>query len=298
MQLPLEKSLTIRPLYKSERIGISDYICRAPQSGPADEEHPDEDSIVLLRCGVFRKHIARAAVTADTNQAVFFTRGSSYRVSHPADGGNRGTIFSPTPDLLTDLLGEHDPAYECSSDQPFPFMIGPCPRAVFLRHRELLKRLEQAEPTEPDPMLVEELSLHLMAEVLGSAFSLHAEPSKRRRLRTPADHTDRVEAAKALLASQMSEPISLTEVADHVGFSVFHLSRVFRERTGSTVYRYLTQLRMRAALERLAEGERDLTGLALDLGYASHSHFTDTFRREFGQAPSVVRDSLCSVRPV
>ena len=73
--------------------------------------------------------------------------------------------------------------------------------------------------------------------------------------------------------------------------SPFHLARVFQQRTGLPVHRYLTKLRLRAALERLADGANDLTALALDLGFSSHSHFTDSFRREFGRAPSEVRQA-------
>jgi AraC-like DNA-binding protein len=39
---------------------------------------------------------------------------------------------------------------------------------------------------------------------------------------------------------------------------------------------------------RLPESRGNLTALALELGFASHSHFTDTFRRAFGVAPSAV----------
>jgi AraC-like DNA-binding protein len=43
------------------------------------------------------------------------------------------------------------------------------------------------------------------------------------------------------------------------------------------------------ALERLAAGERDLTALALDLGFADHAHLTNTVRRELGRPPSAFR---------
>jgi AraC family transcriptional regulator len=43
---------------------------------------------------------------------------------------------------------------------------------------------------------------------------------------------------------------------------------------------------LRVALERLSEGDCDLTELALNLGFSSHSHFTDAFKREFGRTPS------------
>jgi AraC-like DNA-binding protein len=74
-----------------------------------------------------------------------------------------------------------------------------------------------------------------------------------------------------------------------VHVSPFHLARIFQQQTGVPVHRYLTQLRLRASLERLADGEEDLTTIALELGFSSHSHFTDAFRREFGQPPSEIR---------
>jgi AraC-like DNA-binding protein len=72
--------------------------------------------------------------------------------------------------------------------------------------------------------------------------------------------------------------------------SPFHLARVFRAETGFSLEGYPRALRLKAALERLPESGDSLTALALELGFASHSHFTETFRREFGVAPSVVRD--------
>jgi len=77
-----------------------------------------------------------------------------------------------------------------------------------------------------------------------------------------------------------------------VHVSPFHLARIFQQQTGVPVHRYLTQLRLRASMERLAEGASDLTALALELGFSSHSHFTDAFRREFGKAPSEIRKIL------
>jgi AraC-like DNA-binding protein len=43
------------------------------------------------------------------------------------------------------------------------------------------------------------------------------------------------------------------------------------------------------AAERLRGGERNLTDLALDLGYTDHSHFTKAFRQEWRLPPSAVR---------
>ena len=66
-------------------------------------------------------------------------------------------------------------------------------------------------------------------------------------------------------------------------------SRVFPQVAGLSLRAYVARLRARAAAERLTRGVRDLTRLALDLGYADHSHFTNAFRREWGVPPSVFR---------
>ncbi len=264
--------------------------------GPGNEEHADMSQIVLMRNGAFSKHFGRRSVTADVNQAVFFSKGSTYCVSHPADRGDRGTVFVPSPRVLGDIIRELDPSTDDRPERPFPFVTGPCDSDVFWRDREFAQRLGAAEsdppePPWPDPLWVDVTALQLIADVLEAAFARHdlAPPSgKRRREGTDADHRDRVEAAKTCLASRLSECVTLDDVARAAGASPFHLARIFQQRTGVSVHRYLTRLRLRAALERLAD-TTDLTALALELGFSSHSHFTDAFRREFGRTPSDVR---------
>jgi len=302
MSRPSENPLTFRSLYDSPLVSVRDYSCRAGCGAPGDEEQPDSNQIVLLRYGAFRKHFGRRSVTADVNQAVFFSKESTYRVSHPADCGDRGTIIIAPPRLLNDIIRELDPTIDDHPERPFPFVTGPCGSDVFWRHRELARSLEAVENNQPestlmgrfprDPLWIDVTALQLIADTLESAFARHgmaSTPASRRRDGTEADHADRVETAKTYLASRISERVTLDDVARAVGSSPFHLARVFQQRTGAPLHRYLTRLRLRASLERLADGANDLTALALELGFSSHSHFTDSFRREFGRAPSEVR---------
>jgi AraC-like DNA-binding protein len=107
---------------------------------------------------------------------------------------------------------------------------------------------------------------------------------------------DLVEETKAVLARSFREPLSLQEIADRIGFSVFHLCRLFRRGTGTTLHHYRNHLRLRTALEEVADPQTDLSALGLDLGYSSHSHFTSAFRQAFGTTPSTLRRTASGPR--
>jgi len=284
-----EPPLSYRPLFDSTILSVRAYDCRAGCGGPAAEEASDANKIVFLRHGAFSKHFGRRSVTADVNQAVFFSKGSTYRVSHPADCGDRGTVFVLAPQVLNDIVRELDPYIDDRPEQPFPFVTGPCASGVFWRYREIAQRLEAAEAKPLDLLWADQSALQLAADVLAAAFAKHQSPRRQHRNGTATAHAERAEAAKNYLASRLGERIALADVASAVHAAPFHFARLFQQQTGLPVHRYLTHLRLRAALQRLADGSDDLTALALELGFSSHAHFAETFRREFGRTPSAVR---------
>jgi AraC-like DNA-binding protein len=96
-----------------------------------------------------------------------------------------------------------------------------------------------------------------------------------------------VDGARELLAADPER--SLPELAYALAVSPHHLSRVFSAATGHSVSRHRMRLRARAALERLAGGERNLARLAADLGFADQSHLCRVVRQETGRAPSALR---------
>jgi AraC family transcriptional regulator len=290
MARSLELPLEFRTLYASPLVTVREYVCRACRGGPAEEEYSEANHIVLMRSGAFCKHLGRRGMTADVNQVVFFSKGSTYRVSHPADCGDRGTVLAPAPSVLDDVIREIDPAWADRPEKTFPFVTGPCGKEAFRRHRELARRLAVAAFESPEPLWADETALELVADVLEAAFVRHGLPRRRRRPDTEVDHAELAEAVKTALAGRLGDRITLDEIAGSLDTSAFHLARVFRAQTGLPVHRYLTGLRLRTALDRLEQGASDLTALALELNFSSHSHFTDAFRREFGCTPSQARN--------
>ncbi len=285
--MPRAELLTFHTLYDSPMISVRDYICRDTSHDHSPEEQSEVNGIVLMRHGAFSRHFGKRTSTADVNQSTFFSKDSVYRVSHPGDCGDRGTSFIVAESILRDIIRELDASIDDRPDQPFPFSEGPCDTQLFWRHREYVRRLELSASEPLEPLWADVTGLQLIADVIEAAF-IHSGAKPKKRISTLADHAERTEAAKIYLAAHIGENISLEEIAAAVNASPFNFARMFQQQTGIPVHRYLTQLRLRAALERLGAAD-DITSLAIDLGFSSHSHFTDVFRREFGTTPSEFR---------
>jgi AraC-like DNA-binding protein len=96
-----------------------------------------------------------------------------------------------------------------------------------------------------------------------------------------------VEKVIALLREKLSEPPTLEEIGRVTGCSPFHLSRTFSAATGMTIPQYTRQLRLERAAELLKSGKFNVTEAALEVGYSSLSHFSQTFHEAFGCCPGL-----------
>ena len=100
-------------------------------------------------------------------------------------------------------------------------------------------------------------------------------------------NTERVQRVIALLKERLADNLSLEEIGRHVGCSHFHLSRIFSQETGKSIFQYLRQLRLERAAELLRERRLTVTQVALDVGYSSASHFSTAFHEAFGCCPGL-----------
>jgi len=69
-----------------------------------------------------------------------------------------------------------------------------------------------------------------------------------------------------------------------------------KRQTGISLRRHTSRLRLFAAADELVARRSPLAGVALGLGFYSHSHFTSSFEREFGLPPSGARHFARSQR--
>lgn len=86
-----------------------------------------------------------------------------------------------------------------------------------------------------------------------------------------------------------TENLNMTEIAERVGFSKYHFSRLFKQYTNFTFCDYITNCRIRAAQELLAKPDFSITEIALQSGFPSISTFNRLFKQQMGCTPSEYR---------
>lgn len=83
--------------------------------------------------------------------------------------------------------------------------------------------------------------------------------------------------------------ICVEEISGYVGINRSYLCRIFKEKTGSSPKKYITEYKMKAAAKLLTETNLAVGQVALSCGYDNPLYFSDCFRRFFGKSPSEYR---------
>jgi AraC-like DNA-binding protein len=264
---------------------VEDLRRHGDRPGTSPEDLCEHFQVCFPYRGIFIWHVGDDDVVGDANQVVFVRGGESYRVSQPTPAGYAELIVTPEIELLRELahvngtpLFQH-PLFRRRSLRAAPRLLNA--RARFL-HWALAER-------QPDVLEAEEAVLALLRRALRSDDGGEVRPG--------AATARLVRRAKEFLEAELSTPIRLADVGRAAGASPAYLTNVFRRIEGVSLHRYLTQLRLSRALVELPH-TTDLTALALDIGFSSHSHFTFAFRRAFGCTPSQFRETARAGRRV
>ncbi|HEY3765140.1 MAG TPA: AraC family transcriptional regulator [Gaiellales bacterium] len=254
----------VRTLLAADDLTVGEFVCP-----PADGRWRCENDIGEGFHVVFPwtpVHIARRAMpglVATPNHAVLYPPRLRFHRRYLTSEGDHCLFVVLGPGMCERLGVRPDPA----GDPVLP------PR-VWLAQRLLAAYL--ARPGH-DPARAERLVRDLVAAALRPV-----PPG------TSGAGGSAVERTTELMARSTGRLVPLERIAREAHYSRFHLLRAFHARTGYTLHQYHLHLRLRRSLGPLLAGA-PLAGIALELGFQGHSHFSARFRRAFGDTPSAVR---------
>jgi AraC-like DNA-binding protein len=265
-----------RSLLDSPVVRLHDVVCRGECRHRSAEECASATHLVFPYRGVYVRHVGPSDSVAEANQVLFFNQAEGYSVSHPVTGGDACLSLSIDEALLRELA----PRDQVAPSGPLTFHaqhrpVDPRTQALTALLRHSLAR-GAAETLE-----AETLALTLARRALGERNPIRTVTYGKRKL---------VDRAKLILSGDLARRWTLAEIAAEAGVSPVYLTQLFQQVEGVPLYRYQLRLRLARALDRLDRAD-DLTELALDLGFSSHSHFTAAFRQAYGRSPADFRRS-------
>jgi len=260
-------------LFEGDNLQIGQFEARPVSDACGDVEWQASNVVVLPVSGVFSKHDAPGRhVIGTPSHAVFVAADTPYRISFPGAIGDRALTLRFGQDLLAPP--------DCGGEVTASHGLLP-PGAMMLRNL-LWTRLERAEADEfeAEALGLDLLDMSLRSMHTGSMTMRRSAQVRRMRA------IERVKEAVALAPADGWNLAKLSKVAN---LSPFHLCHVFRQMVGTSIHDYVLQERLAHTLDVILDGGNDLTAIALDAGFASHSHFTARFRRFFGCTPTALR---------
>ncbi|HEU4564232.1 MAG TPA: helix-turn-helix transcriptional regulator [Gemmatimonadaceae bacterium] len=256
---------------------ISEWHCPGAVRALGPEEAPAAYELSVVREGAYLRHLRDRTVAADPSTLLCGTPAEPFRLAQRVGAAARETVVALDEPSFRALLGETDPRAGDAAAATFPADAITLTGRGALVHAALLRVHREGS----DPVALQELAMEL------ARWAVRPDTRPRRPARALSRHAmEAVHHTRATLAMRFAERLTLDDLGRAVSFTSWHLSRVFRAATGESVHQHLLRIRLHAALERVALGGRNLSRIALECGFSSHSHFTSAFRRAYGSSPS------------
>ncbi len=95
-----------------------------------------------------------------------------------------------------------------------------------------------------------------------------------------------IERAVEYIYTNLSEKITVEDLARAARMSASHFARVFREEVGIPPITYLERARMERVKKLMAAGDKNITEMAMECGFSSPGYLSERFSKHFGISPS------------
>jgi AraC-like DNA-binding protein len=150
--------------------------------------------------------------------------------------------------------------------------------------RWLVRRLMEETANYPANPLRAEAGIALRALICAVLVE-----AMRQMLVPPTPPKEFVTAAIAYLRKHLQEPVRMSDLVRHVGFSRARMFDMFKTQTGLTPNDYLQRLRIEKAQEQLRHTNQSVTEIGLATGFSTGQYFSTVFGRYTGVSPTRFR---------
>lgn len=263
--------MQIQSLFESAALSVRDYRC---ESGPADRavvECFNEHSISYVRQGSFGCRARGHAHELVAGAFLIGHPGDDYLCTHDHHAGGDICLSFHYDAAVVDAVGDARTSWRAGAMPPLAELV-------------VLGELAQAVAHGDSDVGLDEVGV-----LLARRFLAVHEGRPRPSLALSARDRQRAVATALWLDAHAHEAIDLDAAAREASLSPYHFLRVFGAVLGVTPHQYLVRARLRRAARLLADEERPITDVALDVGFGDVSNFVRTFGRAAGVSPRAFR---------
>lgn len=140
-------------------------------------------------------------------------------------------------------------------------------------------------------------SCHNLNELASISYTMHRDFVERVHKCKMQQFSKPVAACCDYIMIHLEDEISITDLAQHTGYSDYYCSKKFKKETGMTPAEYIRRKRLETAANLLTTSNDDIQEIAARLHFGSQSYFTDSFRKLYGISPREYRAAAHSITP-
>lgn len=271
--------MAVREL-RSGSISALDYRCDLKPGDPAYAGLHRVFTISYVRRGSFSYHARGESLEFVAGSVLIGHPDSEFTCTHEDSFGDDCLAFEFSAEMLERIDGVRG--------------LQRVDRVPPMAELVVFGELAQAAAEDRSDLGLDELGIMLALRVTSAVSRDAVRPSL---ANSRVDRRRAIEAAY-WIDRQCPEQIDLETIAAEAGLSAFHFLRLFVRVIGITPHQYLVRSRLRRAARLLAAGERSVTDIAGDVGFADLSNFVRTFGRAAHVSPRDFRKAARGGRKI
>ncbi len=205
-----------------------------------------------------------------------------YEFSLPPASG-RSTILRFYPSFYTGFFEEAGltKEYFFSNSNLLSLVLKSVPELDYLHH-QMLQNRAGFQKLKMDVLVMEFLN-GVVRIVTGQALQEVSNSALEKY------HSSTIEKAKEYMHTHFAKDISLKEISTYACTSPFHFSRVFKQITSFSPYRYLLNVRLKHAEMLLKNSPLSINEVAFSSGFRKPGYFATSFKQKFSARPNQYR---------
>lgn len=237
----------------------------------------DFHKIIVFISGKVTYHIEGKAYHLKPRDILLVSQGAIHKPEIDPSVPYERYIFWIRDDLSCQELNT---CFQKANDRSFNLVRADS--ALQERLKDLLPEMEQTLQNKHfgDPVLRDALFMQFMIYINRIFLRTSSSPDKK------AYSSDtQVEQLLKYINRNLSENLSIDQLAERFFFSKYHMMRKFKNETGYTIHNYITSKRLLMARSLISQGIPVMKA-ALASGFRDYTTFVRAYKKQFGKAPS------------